>query len=244
MKYHIIANIFVFLFLACKPDFNTNQEDSKYPSNNPNITEGPNIKIKNTLLNDFKNSIETANEHKEKYIKNMEKEPKDQYGVQAFKALDWGEGTEKASENTERSIRFRRHTYTILSALDTHELKEFSDIIMNQRPICEIFNTFSILGEILDIVIDHLHPKKDKLNKLDISDLKTLKNSFDKILSIIESVSGMSKQLILDYRNNKNLIKTDINKLKSHINKLDNESQQQAREAKDLQKFIVSKYNP
>ncbi|WP_338024408.1 CRASP family complement regulator-acquiring lipoprotein [Borreliella mayonii] len=56
-----------------------------------------------------------------------------------------------------------------------------------------------------------LYPKKDNLDKLDISDLKTLKNSVDKILSIIKSVSGMSKQLILDYKNNKDLIQTDIN---------------------------------
>ncbi|ACN93500.1 virulent strain associated lipoprotein (plasmid) [Borreliella finlandensis] len=59
----------------------------------------------------------------------MEEEPKDQYGVQAFKALHWGSGTEVMSANTERSVRSRRHTYTILSALDIDELKEFSDII-------------------------------------------------------------------------------------------------------------------
>uniref|UniRef100_UPI003B21CFE3 virulence associated lipoprotein n=1 Tax=Borreliella californiensis TaxID=373543 RepID=UPI003B21CFE3 len=145
----------------------------------------------------------------------MEKEPENQYEVQAFKKINWGKGTEDIFENSERSVRFRRHTYTLLSTLDIDELKEFSDI-MQKGIVLKIFLTFSILGGILDIVNDHLYPKKDSLNKLGISDLKTLKNSFDKILSIIESVSGMSKQLILDYRNNKNLIKIDINELKSH----------------------------
>ncbi len=30
MKYTIIASMFVLLFLACNPDFNTNQKDVKY----------------------------------------------------------------------------------------------------------------------------------------------------------------------------------------------------------------------
>ncbi|ACN92253.1 hypothetical protein [Borreliella burgdorferi] len=32
MKYNIIVSLFVFLFLACNPDFNTNQKDMKYQS--------------------------------------------------------------------------------------------------------------------------------------------------------------------------------------------------------------------
>ncbi|ACN93512.1 hypothetical protein QIA19_04825 (plasmid) [Borreliella finlandensis] len=45
MKYHIIANIFVFLLLACGTDFNTDQKDIKYPYNKPSIEEDPNIAI-------------------------------------------------------------------------------------------------------------------------------------------------------------------------------------------------------
>ncbi|WP_418905153.1 virulence associated lipoprotein (plasmid) [Borreliella finlandensis] len=173
----------------------------------------------------------------------MKEEPEDQYGVQAFKVLNWGPGTEDVSANTERSIRFRRHTYTILSVLDIDELKEFSDIILLATEE-NILGAFSSLGGVLDTASDHLHPKKDKLNNLDISDLKTLKNSFDKILSIIETVSSMSKQLILDYENNKDLIKTDINKLKSHVKKLHNQFREKAHEAYNLKEFIVSTYNP
>ncbi|WP_420807322.1 hypothetical protein [Borreliella mayonii] len=32
MKYNIIASLFVFLFLACNPDFNTNQKNMKCQS--------------------------------------------------------------------------------------------------------------------------------------------------------------------------------------------------------------------
>lgn len=37
MKYSIIVSIFVFLVLACNPDFNTNQKDMKYHSNKKRI---------------------------------------------------------------------------------------------------------------------------------------------------------------------------------------------------------------
>ncbi|WP_417903342.1 virulence associated lipoprotein [Borreliella andersonii] len=268
MKYHIIANIFVFLFLACRSDFNTDQKDIKHPPTEKSRTKTEDPKQeesktkteekgfkkkqeeggkeeghikKNILLHDLKNSIETAYAYKEKYIKRMKEEPEDQYGVQAFKVWNWGKGTEKMSDNTERSIKFRRHTYTILSVLDIDELKEFSNIILLAKEE-HILGVFSMLGEVLDIAIDHLHPKKGKLNKLDTSDLNTLKISFDKILSIVESISGMSQQLLLDYKNNKNIIKTDINELKSHVNKLKNQFREQAIEARNLQKFIVSKY--
>ncbi|WP_418885145.1 virulence associated lipoprotein [Borreliella carolinensis] len=245
MKYYIIAIIFGFLFLACRSDPSINQEDSKYPSNKLGVEQDLNIKTKNLLLNDLRDSIETTYTYKEKYIKEMEKEPSDQYGVAAFKRMDWGEGTEDISDNTERSIKFRRHAYIILSALDIDELKEFSDIVTNKSvPVGDIFSSFGVLGDIIDTVSDHLHSKKDKLNKLDISDLKTLKNSFDKILSTVESVSVMSKQLVLDYENNKNFIKTNTNELESYLMKLNNQFKEKADEAEKLQKFIMSIYSP
>ncbi|WP_338024407.1 hypothetical protein [Borreliella mayonii] len=37
----------------------------------------------------------------------MEEEPENKYGVEAFWKLNWGEGTERLSDNTERSIKFR-----------------------------------------------------------------------------------------------------------------------------------------
>ncbi|WP_418885143.1 virulence associated lipoprotein [Borreliella carolinensis] len=255
MKYYIIATIFGFLCLACRPDFNTEQKNIKYPStekSRPKTEEALKKKqpeeelkkkqqLKNTLLNDLKKQIESAYNFKEKYIKEMEKEPSDQYGIQIFKVWSWGKGTEKISDNTERSVRFRRHTYTILSTLDIDELKEFSNIILLATEEI-IFGSFSILGGVLDTVSNHLYHKKDNLNKLDISDLKTLKNSLDKILSIIESVSRMSKQLVLDYENNKDFIKTNTNKLESHVYKLKNEFKQQAVEARNLKELIVATY--
>ncbi|WP_235633201.1 hypothetical protein [Borreliella mayonii] len=44
MKYNIIASLFVFLFLACNPDFNINQKDTKSPFSNKE--ENPNQRKK------------------------------------------------------------------------------------------------------------------------------------------------------------------------------------------------------
>ncbi|ABH02238.1 putative lipoprotein, Borrelia protein family PFam60 (plasmid) [Borreliella afzelii PKo] len=202
MKYYIITSIFIFLFLnACSLDFDTKHKDIKSPSNKElklGIEEDLNKEIKNKLLNDLKNLIETANAHKEKYIKIMEKELSNQYGMN-FTKLGWGPGKEKVSDNTERSIKFRRHTYTLLSAIDIKELKEFADIMKLSIKKDVIYNLFSSLGVDLDIVTNRLYPKKDTLDKLDTSDLQKLKNSLEKILSIIKNISEMSKQLLLDY---------------------------------------------
>ncbi|OEN14740.1 hypothetical protein BHF43_26465 [Escherichia coli] len=60
-----------------------------------------------------------------------------------------------------------------------------------------------------------LYPKKDILDKLEISDLQKLKNLLEKLLSTKADISKTLKQLLLDYQNNENYIKTDINGLKS-----------------------------
>ncbi|AJY73025.1 CRASP family complement regulator-acquiring lipoprotein [Borreliella afzelii] len=60
-----------------------------------------------------------------------------------------------------------------------------------------------------------LYPKKDILDKLEISDLQKFKNLLEKLLSTKADISKTLKQLLLDYQNNENSIKTDINGLKS-----------------------------
>ncbi|WP_418885137.1 virulence associated lipoprotein [Borreliella carolinensis] len=248
MKYHIITAILGFLFLACGPDFNTDQKDIKYPStekSGPQTEEELRIQeLKNTLLNNLKKQIDSAYNFKEKYVKNMEKEPKDHYGMlPSFRGLNWGAGTEKMTDNTERSIRFRRHTYTVLSPLEPHELKEFSDIIQDINkiaPVVNIFNSFSTIGGAIDTASDYLYSKKDILDKLNISDLETITNSLEQILYIKGIIAGRSKKLLVDYKN----LKTDANKLKSYSNELANEIKQQALETKNLLKLIVSKFNP
>ncbi|WP_424632687.1 virulence associated lipoprotein [Borreliella lusitaniae] len=248
MKYNILVYIFVFLFLnACNTDFNTNKKDVESPPSStkeskPSTKLDPNqekdLNKKNILLNDLRNLIELANEHKEKYIKKMSEEPSDQYGL-PFDRLGWGAGTENISSNTERSKRFRRHTYTVLSTINTDELKELSNILKGVKEL-HIFNHFSTLGGVLDIVTDHLYPKKDALDKLDTSDLEKLKNNLEKILSTITTVSEMIKKLTLDYKNNENPIKTDNTELESHINTLYNQIQEKAIEAEKLRDEIKS----
>ncbi|WP_418909386.1 virulence associated lipoprotein (plasmid) [Borreliella sinica] len=151
----------------------------------------------------------------------MEKEPSDQYGILIFGAMGWSDpGGEFLSSNTNRSIRYRGRVYTISSLIDDNELKEFSNIITIGDISGLMLATFNDLGGAIDNSIDFLCSKKDALDKLDISDIEKLKKSFDTILSIVKFVSETSKQILLDYQNDKNLIKTDTSKLRSHLYKL------------------------
>ncbi|XOU12907.1 CRASP family complement regulator-acquiring lipoprotein (plasmid) [Borreliella americana] len=52
--------------------------------------------------------------------------------------------------------------------------------------------------------------QKDILDKLDISVLEKLEKAFEKILSIMKNISEILNQLLLDYQDDKNLIKTDV----------------------------------
>ncbi|WP_029358540.1 CRASP family complement regulator-acquiring lipoprotein (plasmid) [Borreliella garinii] len=73
------------------------------------------------------------------------------------------------------------------------------------------------MGSAIDDAIVSLYSKKDTLNKLEILDLENLKNSFEKLLSIRTVVSEMINQLLLDYKSNKNSIKTNNIKLEFHV---------------------------
>ncbi|WP_327785839.1 CRASP family complement regulator-acquiring lipoprotein [Borreliella garinii] len=66
-------------------------------------------------------------------------------------------------------------------------------------------------------MIVSLYSKKDTLNKLEILELENLKNSFEKLLSIRTVVSEMINQLLLDYKSNKNSIKTNNIELEFHV---------------------------
>ncbi|WP_215537606.1 virulence associated lipoprotein [Borreliella bavariensis] len=249
MKYLVFINVFFLLFLACTPDFNINKKNIKLPSSkkalNPSTEVDPkeealNQKIKNKLLNDLNNLIETANAHKEKYVKIMEKEPDDQYGMD-FKAMKWSSGAPGIlSDNSKKARKYRRNVYTILSTIDTKDLKEFSNILQLVGRIPNIFNHLYAFGDIFDTVADHLYPKKDTLDELDISDLEKLKQSLEKVLFIIKIASEESKQLLLDYQSDKNSIKTDVAKLTSHIDILSNQMEEKVTEAENLQEDILS----
>lgn len=80
-----------------------------------------------------------------------------------------------------------------------------------------LFKIFEELGSAIDDVIVSLYSKKDTLNKLEILDLENLKNSFEKLLSIRTVVSEMINQLLLDYKSNKNSIKTNNIELEFHV---------------------------
>ncbi|WP_373584958.1 CRASP family complement regulator-acquiring lipoprotein [Borreliella afzelii] len=323
MKYNIIVSLFVFLFLACNPDFNTNQKDIKYHSSkkglksnkkriksnkkglspktevnqknqevnqknqevnqknqevanqnqevanqnqevadqNQEVTDqnqevadqnqevvdqnqevvDQNQRKKNMLLNDLRNLIEKANADKEKYEKRLKEEPTDQYGIGAFKRLRWHEEPrETVSDNSERSKAYRKLTYGILNDMDTSELKKFSEIIILANEVEGIFNTSSALGGNIDYMIIHLYPKKDNLDKLEISDLENLKDLFEKLLSTKAIVSKMLKQLLLDYQDNKNFIQTDTTKLKLHVEEIIKQIEENQKKAEKLKSDILS----
>ncbi|WP_420025271.1 virulence associated lipoprotein (plasmid) [Borreliella yangtzensis] len=252
MKYFIIINIFFFLILACTPeDFGFNKKNIKRISNKkalkPNAEmdfikkeeEDPNKKIKNKLLNDLNNLMEVANVRKEKCMRMVEKEPEDRYGL-AFRAMRWSSGAPGLiSDNSKGSRNYRKNVYTILD-IDTKDLKEFSSILELINRIPNIFNPLSYLGNNFHKVIDHLYSKKDTLDELNISDLEKLKQSLEKVLSIIEVVSEELKQLLLDYQSDRNSIKTDITKRTSHIDTLSNQMGGKVTETDNLRDVILS----
>ncbi|AJY73006.1 borrelia burgdorferi virulent strain associated lipofamily protein (plasmid) [Borreliella afzelii K78] len=85
-----------------------------------------------------------------------------------------------------------------------------------------------------------LYPKKDALDKLEISNLEKLKNSFEKLLFMKSIVSDMLNQLLLDYQDDKNFIKTDTTKLESHTTTLQNQILEKNKEETELGGDILS----
>ncbi len=239
MKYYTIISIFVFLFLtACNPDSNTNEKRTLSKGIISNQNADSDKRIKNKLLDDLINLIEKANADREKYVKKMEEEPSDQYGMLAvFGGMYWAESPRELISDTssERSIRYRRHVYSVLlNAIETNELNKFSEIRILSIKVLEIFSLLNLFGSTLDEVVVHLYSKKDILDKLDTSNLKRLKNLFEKLLSIKTIVSKMSKHLLLDYQNNENSIKTDNTKLGSYVVALSNQIQENIMKQKGL----------
>ncbi|WP_418885131.1 virulence associated lipoprotein [Borreliella carolinensis] len=269
MKYNIIVSILVFYFLnACNPDSNTNQKDMKDQSSkkelksnkeelktkiaanpnqeeNPNQEGSPNKRIKTTPIDDLRNLIETANIDREKYIKKLEKEPSDQYGILAFKKLVWAGNlsSEKIADNSEKSKRYRKYIYATLNAIDTNKLKELSEIIILSEQTQSLFSIFNGFGNAIDDVIVYLYSKKTTIDKLEPLDLEKLKNSFEKLLSTKTIVSEMLNQLLLDYQNNKNLIKTNSTKLKSHVIELYKQLIKKREESEKLKSEIFLIHN-
>ncbi|MBB6208522.1 virulence associated lipoprotein [Borreliella lanei] len=238
MKYHIIISIFIFLFLnACNPDSNTNQNNSKKGLKTEKI---PNKQIKNKLLDDFKNLIETANADRKKYEKKLEEEPSNQYGISIFKEIYWIASYETVADNTERSKNYRKFTYATLNPINTNKLANLSKILIQSKQKTLLFGTFCNLGSTFDTAINHLYPKKDALDALAVSDLKQLKNSFEKLLSIKTDISKMLEQLLLDYKDYINSTETDIAKLESHLTELYKQIEKKSSQATKLKNNILS----
>ncbi|ACN24214.1 putative antigen P35 (plasmid) [Borreliella burgdorferi 64b] len=82
--------------------------------------------------------------------------------------------------------------------------------------------------------------KKETLDTLAVSDLKKLKNSFEKLLSIKTDISKMLEQLLLDYKDYINSTKTDIAKLESHLTELYKQIVKKSFQTTELKNNILS----
>ncbi|WP_210369413.1 virulence associated lipoprotein [Borreliella garinii] len=267
MKYNIIVSMFVFLFLtACNPDFNTNQKDLKHQSSRKRVKSNqkrlksnqkglkPKTEVdqnqevdqnkitKNTLLDNLRNLIEKVNKDRKKYVKRLEEEPLNQYGILAFKELFWEGTQDKAADNIEKAKIYRQRTYSVLNDFDTNEFKKFSKITMLSKQQQSLFNSFNSFGATIEDTFVFLlnRNKKDNLEKLEISDLENLKNSIEKFLSIKTMISTILTQFLLDYESNKNFIKTDTSKLDFYLATISNQIEEQNAEAIKLKNDIFS----
>ncbi|MCD2332739.1 virulence associated lipoprotein [Borreliella americana] len=130
-----------------------------------------------------------------------------------------------------------------LNAININEFKTFSEIVKLSSQKKDLLNTLYIFGNFLDYAIVSLYSKKDALDKLNTSNLETLKNSFEELLSTKTIVAEMFKQLLLDYQNDTNHIKTNLIKLESHINTLFNQIIETKEKAQKLKNIISSIYS-
>lgn len=197
---------------------------------------------KNTLLDNLRNLIEKVNKDRKKYVKRLEEEPLNQYGILAFKELFWEGTQDKAADNIEKAKIYRQRTYSVLNDFDTNEFKKFSKITMLSKQQQSLFNSFNSFGATIeDTFVFLLNPnKKDNLEKLEISDLENLKNSIEKFLSIKTMISTILTQFLLDYESNKNFIKTDTSKLDFYLATISNQIEEQNAEAIKLKNDIFS----
>nr|AAU85949.1 hypothetical protein BGP099 [Borreliella bavariensis PBi] len=147
---------------------------------------------------------------------------------------------EDIADNTERSKRYRKYIYCTLNAIDTNKLKELSEIILLSGQTDNLLKIFKELGSAIDDVIASLYSKKDTLNELEILDLKNLKNLFEKLLSTKTVVSEILNQLLLDYKDDKDFIKTNNTKLKSHVYALLKQIIKKSEETEKLKSNIIS----
>lgn len=222
--------------LKPKTEVDQNQEA------NQNQEADQNKITKNTLLDNLRNLIEKVNKDRKKYVKRLEEEPLNQYGILAFKELFWEGTQDKAADNIEKAKIYRQRTYSVLNDFDTNEFKKFSKITMLSKQQQSLFNSFNSFGATIeDTFVFLLNPnKKDNLEKLEISDLENLKNSIEKFLSIKTMISTILTQFLLDYESNKNFIKTDTSKLDFYLATISNQIEEQNAEAIKLKNDIFS----
>uniref|UniRef100_UPI003AF66EBD virulence associated lipoprotein n=2 Tax=Borreliella afzelii TaxID=29518 RepID=UPI003AF66EBD len=147
---------------------------------------------------------------------------------------------ESVTADTKRSKDYRKQTYATLNNININELKTFSEIVVLAKQTHILINIVRSFGAALDDVIVCLYPKKDILDKLEISDLQKLKNLLEKLLSTKADVSKMLNQLLLDYQNDTNSIQTDTAKLEPRVTTFSKQMLEKQKEAENIRNEIFT----
>ncbi|WP_424632688.1 CRASP family complement regulator-acquiring lipoprotein [Borreliella lusitaniae] len=126
--------------------------------------------------------------------------------------------------------------------LTENEIDEFETIFHKPsiKSTSGVLNSITILELSLENAINYLSLKKDVLDQVKIADLKKIKNSLEELFSIRKLFSTVIKQILLDYQNNKSLIKTDDSKLETYINVILSQFNNKNKEVNDLKTTILS----
>lgn len=237
--------IIIFTLTACKSDLNEQrtkefnyktQKDSTQSTHKDdtssiqqiqqNCKKEVNTKEKHILIDFLRKQVQNVTALIEKDKKNIQNnEPEDQFGMKngIFKIVI-GNPSQKAYNDPESQSN-RRQFYSSLN-YDKIKIRKLG-IILNQitsddinrgQLHIDITNAGRAYSQFLfERVIDKIKDIQDKLYSLGFKDLKTIKIKFDEIEKLKLLWKNTADNIINDYDDNANGIKTDSQKLIEYI---------------------------
>ncbi|WP_434757053.1 complement regulator-acquiring protein (plasmid) [Borrelia puertoricensis] len=244
-KVFIMLLIIIFTLTACKSDLNEQrtkefnyktQKDSTQSTHKDdtssiqqiqqNCKKEVNTKEKHILIDFLRKQVQNVTALIEKDKKNIQNnEPEDQFGMKngIFKIVI-GNPSQKAYNDPESQSN-RRQFYSSLN-YDKIKIRKLG-IILNQitsddinrgQLHIDITNAGRAYSQFLfERVIDKIKDIQDKLYSLGFKDLKTIKIKFDEIEKLKLLWKNTADNIINDYDDNANGIKTDSQKLIEYI---------------------------
>ncbi|UPA12595.1 complement regulator-acquiring protein [Borrelia venezuelensis] len=244
-KVFIMSFIIIFTLTACKSDLNEQRTKGFNYKTQKDCTQSihkdgtssiqqiqqkckkeVNTKAKQILIDFLRKQVQNVTALIEKDKKHTQKnEPADQFGMKngVFKIVI-GNPSQKAYNNPESQSN-RRQFY---SSLNYNEVKiRKLGIILNQitsddinrgQLHIDITNAGRAYSQFLfERVIDKIKDVQDKLDSLNFKDLKKIKTKFDEIAKLKLLWKNTADNIIKDYDNDADGIKTDSQKLIEYI---------------------------